>query len=168
MKRALRSACSCHRLNSRWLCLLNQTHKVPLFHSFTSISHGNRSGFVSAATTPVERSRQRGRKRSVHSDGTRVCNVFDTVEESCRIMGWTLRKKEGKKQLPSVGAPVVLGLSNKQTHKQKSLLKSSQTEEFFQQREFNMTRAAWQTECRRCDIVPSSVAQMSFTGFALA
>lgn len=56
IKRALRSLCSCHRLNSRWLCLLNQTHKVPLFHSFTSITHGNRIGFVSVAATSVDMS----------------------------------------------------------------------------------------------------------------
>lgn len=90
MKRALRSPCSCHRLNSRWHCLLNQTHKVPLFHSFTSISHGNCSSFVSATTTAGERSRQRERKRF----SARMCNLLDTVEKPCRIMGCTSKKQE--------------------------------------------------------------------------
>lgn len=52
----LGSLCSCHRLNSQWLCLLYQTHKVPLFHCCTSITHGNRICFVSVAATSVNRS----------------------------------------------------------------------------------------------------------------
>lgn len=52
---ALRSPCSCHRLNTRWLCLLYQTHKVPLFQCCTSITHGNRICFVSVAATSVNK-----------------------------------------------------------------------------------------------------------------
>lgn len=57
-RKALRSLCSCHWLNSQLLCLLYQTHKVALFHCCMSITHGNRISFVSVAATSVNKLRQ--------------------------------------------------------------------------------------------------------------
>lgn len=55
---ALRSLCPCHRLNSRWCCLLYQTPKVPLFHCCTSITHGNASALFQLLPCQSTRLRQ--------------------------------------------------------------------------------------------------------------